>query len=119
LYKISRLSGNPSKRIAKCQQGLAIKTLRQEIDEYRPTLVIFANLNTAPFYDDAVYEAAGIEYKNEWIPEHEGKSNESWALTTSSPPMLWIRHPGRKSNRTVEAWIDRAEGIARSARSRS
>jgi hypothetical protein len=119
LYKIGRPNGNPSKRIAECQQGLAIKTLRTEIVEYRPTLVVFANLYAASFYDDAVYETAGSEYRDDWIPEHEGKSNESWALTTSSPPMLWIRHPGRKSNRTFEAWIDRAEGIARSSRSRS
>jgi len=105
LFKIGSESGNPSGRLAEYQKTLAIQL---EIATYAPTIVIF----TTAYQSDLVYRIAGMEHQHEWISENEGLPTESWALRLPlRPPMLWTRHPARKSANTLAHWLERAVSL--------
>lgn len=88
--KLSDLRDNrvPSGKLLEAQRDLAVKTLREEIETYRPRLVVFV---TGCFAEalvrEVVYDLQDISWEKENV--------DLWwrRRTNSLPSMLWTRHP--------------------------
>jgi hypothetical protein len=95
LCKIGTHTGNPSDELVGLQQELAIKTLRAEIVEYNPTIVVFVSNQ---FAQKILLGAIGNPPNDLWS-ESESESpvrveDVWWQRTTPlSPALLWMRHP--------------------------
>lgn len=108
VFKIGSETGDPGIRSTRLQNALAIETLKLEIKEYRPQLVLFCP-GFEQKYEDVIYEVAGREDQGGWVPESVGSPEESWALAKEGNPlMLWIKHPARKPSICSKAWLARA-----------
>jgi hypothetical protein len=87
----------------KDQAGLAVETLRTEIKEYHPALVV---VSTYLFgRDEIVVPVFGVERSC-----IENTKLRCWSRkpTMGEPALLWTHHPQGKSNETISAWLKEA-----------
>jgi hypothetical protein len=78
----------PSGKLLEAQRDLAVKTLREEIETYRPRLVVFV---TGCFAEALVRE---VVYDLQDTSREKENVDLWWRRRTNSlPAMLWTRHP--------------------------
>jgi hypothetical protein len=106
LAKIGVLHGNPGHKYLTAQQELARITLRAEISEYRPVLVVITgdyakSAVVLPVFGDRPCWKEHPDYEFCWIER-----------TVSKPAVLWTDHPERKLRFRVQRWLDKARELA-------
>lgn len=107
IAKIGTQTGNPPRLLLSVQADLAERTLRTEIEEYRPTLVIFVAAN---FGDQIVNRAIGVP-KNAWKSSGKRDHDEDVWWVRGTPSYLWTRHPERKRREQIEQWMQQAQTL--------
>jgi hypothetical protein len=107
LAKIGVVVGNPGHRYLISQVELARKTLREEIAEYHPSIVVITG-------DYAKCEIV-LPVFGERAAWHEPDDHEfCWIdRTPSFPAVLWTDHPERKLKERVQCWFKKASNLAR------
>jgi|ERR1700722_8858595 len=91
-------------QIFKPQEGLAIETLRLEIETYRPKLVVFV---TGDWADCWVIAVVGDPEKAPW---HKAQTCWWRERTAKQPAMLWTRHHPRGATLAMrKAWLRQAK----------
>jgi hypothetical protein len=95
LCKIGTDLGNPSDELVGLQQELGITTLRAEIDEYNPSIVVFVS---GQFAQKILLGAIDDPTDGSWNKsEEEGPEQvkDVWwrKATATTPAVLWMRHP--------------------------
>jgi hypothetical protein len=103
--KIGTLQRNPEGYLFEKQHSLAVKTLRLEIELYKPALICFV---TWDYHFDLVKEVIGDPSDRSW----DQTANEKWVWWRTAgdkyPAMLLTGHPERKAQNCVREWVDRA-----------
>ena len=101
LVKIGVQRGNPDRKYIEAQSSLACATLKAEIDEYKPSLVVIA----ADYAKEQItYPVFGERAK--WTERDDGVC---WIdRTPSSPAILWTDHPQIKGKEILGSWLERA-----------
>ena len=104
LVKIGVKHGNPGRKYVEAQSSLACATLRAEIDEYKPSLVVVA----ADYAKEQVtYPVFGE--RAEWVIRDDGVC---WIeRTASSPAVLWTDHPQIKPKEVLRSWLEKAREL--------
>jgi hypothetical protein len=95
LCKIGTHTGNPSDELVGLQQELAIKTLRAEIVEYNPTIVVFVSNQ---FAQKILLGGIDNPTDGSWNKSEEEdpqQVKDVWwrKATATTPAVLWMRHP--------------------------
>jgi hypothetical protein len=106
LAKIGVVGGNPSGACLKMQSELAIETLKAEIGEYRPQLIVVAGEYAR---DEILYP---IWPKDKW----EGARHPEYCWikgTNLRPSVLWVDHPERKRKERTKLWLEKAHELLR------
>ena len=107
LCKIGVAHGTPSGTIRLAQRGLAVETLRLEIEAYDPKLIV---LVTGDFEDELIAELARDPSWKSW---HKSRQQGWWREATGKmPAILWIGHPQGKSRDLRKIWLRQAERLA-------
>jgi hypothetical protein len=105
ICKIGTLKGNPGGPLFEKQRGLALETLRQEIELYRPRLICFV---TWSYKWELVKEVVGQPLDESW----DQTLNEDWmwsrAATGELPAVLLTGHPQAKSREHRRKWVKKA-----------
>lgn len=106
LAKIGVMRGNPGHKYLTVQQELARMTLRAEISEYRPVLVVitgdYAKSEVVlPVFGDRPCWKESSDYEFCWIER-----------SISEPAVLWTDHPERKLEFRIQRWLDKARELA-------
>jgi hypothetical protein len=109
IAKIGALKGNPKGVLLSAQKYLAERTLRAEIEEYRPALVVFA---TGSYAGDVIERVCG---GSDW--KQSSTDNELW-WRQGVPAMLGTRHPQGVTMDKIDFWIKKAGALV-GARSNS
>lgn len=98
-------SKNPEGDFLTCQEELAQETLRAEMEEYKPALVVLVT---------STYAAQEIAHpvfgpKNIW----RTPDDSIWwqERTQTQPPVLWVDHPERKPNNAIDCWLEKAREL--------
>ncbi|MGA3332663.1 MAG: hypothetical protein ABSC62_00720 [Terracidiphilus sp.] len=106
LAKIGVDSGNPQGSFLEEQSGLAVRTLRAEIAEYNPSLVVLVTSDYAK--DEIVYR---IWPQHDWtISKLDGST--CWiAGKDGEPPVLWTNHPQGKKRDQLNYWLTMANSL--------
>jgi hypothetical protein len=109
ISKIGVCSGNPGGACLKAQRELSVRTLRLEITEYDPTLIVFV---TGAYGEDIVAEIAGDIHQTGWSKEHD----DDWFWWRSAadgmPQIFWTGHPQGKPRMEIERWLQKAAALA-------
>jgi hypothetical protein len=105
--KIGTVAGNPKGKCYGRQRELAIRTLRAEIYEYRPKLLLFV---TGGFGEDIIDEVTTCRTQTQW---EKGQTNDFWwrDAVGQMPVILWTGHPERKSLNLLDIWQDQAAAL--------
>lgn len=105
--KIGCLKDNPEGILLSAQKDLAERTLRMEIEEYRPVLVVFV---TGSYAGDVINHALGLR-DGEW--QHSSKSDPDEGLwwREGAPALLWTRHPQGVAATKIAFWLKRARAL--------
>jgi len=104
LAKIGVTHGNPKGAQLNAQRELACDTLKAEIDEYEPKLVVIA-CDYAK--EQITYPVFGESSK--W---HKRDDGVCWINRTgSSPAILWTDHPERKKQAVLFSWLEKAQEL--------
>jgi hypothetical protein len=108
ISKIGVCSGNPRGACLKSQRELSIRTLRFEIKEYRPALIVFV---TGNYGKDVVGEIISDPDETRWM--WECKNDWFWWRPSMDelPPVLWTGHPRSKSREEIQRWLEKASVI--------
>jgi len=113
--KIGVAKGNPSKSLQLAQAALACKTLQDEIETCKPTLVVFV---CDGYGDEIIYEAVNANRggANDFEIRHSshGEFYVRKAIQIGSkqyPAMLWVKHPQGKSSERRVQWIEEAKKL--------
>jgi len=104
LAKIGVIQGNPNPAQLDAQAELACETLKAEIDEYKPALVVIASDYAK---EQIIYPVFGE--RSRW---HEHDDGVCWIDRTDSyPAILWTDHPERKKKTDLFSWLKKAREI--------
>ena len=106
LAKIGLQYGNPRGQVLSDQSDLAIATLRAEVREYRPQLVVLVSGGFA--VKEIVYPTFDTRTRNEW-QEFQLEAKDDYCLLESTkihPTILWFNHPRGKSGHAKNRWIE-------------
>lgn len=109
LCKIGTLEGNPDKNLAKEQMDLDVRILKEEIRFLKPCLIVCVAADTV--YDDFVYCALEtMRGPDGFIGKPDEDNAILWVRPGGAgyPPILWMRHPERKTS----DYLDYAESEA-------
>ena len=113
--KIGTVDGNPPDSLQLAQAALACRTLRQEIDDCKPTLVVFV---CDGYCDDVVYDAVNAERGGLNDFETRQSAHGEFYVRTEVrdgpkhlPPMLWLRHPQGKLSARLKEWTEEPERL--------
>jgi hypothetical protein len=113
--KIGVVVGNPSPSLQLAQAALASKTLRQEIRDCNPSLVVFA---CDGFGDEVVYDALNVRRGGandfETRTALHGEFYIRGAIQEGDeqlPAMLWIKHPQGKPTELWDGWASAAKTL--------
>jgi hypothetical protein len=104
LCKLGVINGNPEGAVLKLQRELAIETLRAEIAEYAPNLVVFLTSGYGPNMVPAIVD--DLEHRL-WNKEEEETGLWWRDRSESMPPIIWTDHP---ELRRVKGHSHRAHG---------
>jgi hypothetical protein len=102
--KIGTKSGNPGKSLLSAQSDLAERTLRREITEYKPALVVIVTGTYAGEFINHALERTNRDWKK------SGKDRDTW-WTKGKPSFLWTRHPQGAGKQEADFWIDKARNL--------
>lgn len=97
LCKVGTQSGNPNGGQIEAQREDAITILRQEIIEFKPTILVFVSAN---FAKNIMLPAIGAPNDEEWLKSEKDIPdcgvNDVWWMPASPEraAMVWLRHPG-------------------------
>jgi hypothetical protein len=109
LCKIGVVRGTPRERIVLAQRDLAVRTLRLEIEAYRPKLIVFV---TGDFGDGIIAELVRDPEWKSW--HHNGRKRQLgwWRKPIGQmPAILWADHPQGKPLAVREAWLNQVEQL--------
>jgi len=109
LVKIGVKHGNPGRKYIKAQSCLACATLRAEVDEYKPSLIVIAadyakEQITYPVFGDRPNWKEPPGYEFCWIER-----------SASSPAILWTDHPQMKGKVALSSWMKKARELTAQA----
>ncbi len=111
--KLASNTGRPPRGILYRKQAeLATRTLREEVCEYKPSLVVFVTAN----YAEPIINAAFGFAKNGWEKGRDGAlDDEVWWLRSGGDipnvRFLWLRHPQGKSTEQIQYWTTKAKKL--------
>jgi hypothetical protein len=113
--KIGSEIGNPRGWLLSKQADLAERTLRTEVEAYRPKITIFVT-GTNEVLDGIISRALGVSNgdwkRSEKIDREALVPNVWW---TEHPPIaIWTRHPQGASARETGYWIRKIRELTRS-----
>ena len=108
ICKVGALTGNPSGSLFNKQRDLAIETLRQEIESYKPQLIYFATWNYAWVL---VKEVFGDLSDERW--DQSGNGERIWLRqrTDGIPPVILTGHPERKTREIRVKWLNKVSEL--------
>lgn len=109
ICKVGVCEGNPQGKhrdVFLEQQQLAADTLKAEVAEYRPRLVLFATGDQ--FGWEVVRDVANDADDSTWDKTNCEKGVYQRGPMRSLPAMLWTPHPARKKSSDWDLWIDLA-----------
>jgi hypothetical protein len=86
------------------QKDLAERTLRAEIEEYHPVLVMFA---TGTYVGDVINRTLGLT-NGDWKQSSKRDADDDLWWREGSPAMLWSRHPQGATKDKTAFWIETA-----------
>jgi hypothetical protein len=110
ICKIAVNDENPEGKYLEAQRELAIKTLREEIIRYRPTLIF---LMTGSYVEDLIGHVVGDSTDRSWNQAKHEKHIWRWREPISEfPSVIWTGHPQGKLATTREVWIQKACELA-------
>ncbi len=108
ICKIGALKGNPRGLLFSKQRDLAIETLREEINLYKPQLICFVTWNYAW---DLVREVFGDSTDEFW----DQARNDEWIWCRrprdGMPTALLTGHPERKPENLRKKWLNTAREL--------
>ena len=106
LSKIGIQSGNPRGWYLQEQSELAVRTLKAEIAEYRPSLVVLVTSDYAK--DETVYQ---IWPQKLWTIS--GRDGTCWIVGSGNrtTPVLWTDHPQGKRRERIRYWLEMANWL--------
>jgi hypothetical protein len=114
IAKIGSLIGNPSGLLLSIQADLAERTLRAEIEEYDPKVIIFVT-GTNECMDRIIMRTLGVP-RDLWIrsekEDRSGKIPDVW-WTGSRPLALWTRHPQGAKAQEIEYWVKKLRELGK------
>lgn len=99
IAKIGCLKGNPEGILLSVQKDLAERTLRAEIEEYRPLLIIFA---TGSYATDVITRVVGSDG---WDQSKKSDPDDELWWRKGPPVMLGIRHPQGVTKDRIDFWM--------------
>lgn len=101
ISKIAVHGGNPGAALRRAQYDLSLRTLKLEIAEYRPRLIVFV---TNAYEEKIVGEIADDPDKTGWSYK---KNDWHWWRRANGdvPAILWTGHPQGKTKDTLERWL--------------
>jgi len=111
--KLASNTGRPPRgRLLREQADLAQRTLREEVREYRPSLVVFVTENYA---ERIITNAFGFT-KQGWKKDRNGTPDDEvwWLCSTPDFPsvrFLWLRHPQGKTTEQIQYWTVKAKEL--------
>ena len=107
LVKIGFENDNPSLPFIQRQKELAQRTLRAEMEEYKPALVALVTNKFAA--NEIAHPVFG--HRDSW----EQPTDSMWfkRATQTEPAMLWVDHPQMKLKDEVDCWLDKAQDLVR------
>jgi hypothetical protein len=108
ICKVGVKKGNPSTKIFEMQRALGILTLRAELSEYRPRLVVWV---TGDYGADVIGETIGDPEHALWNRSLEKKGFWWRNRSEDAPAMLWTYHPQGKTRETVNSWLEKARDL--------
>jgi hypothetical protein len=106
LAKIGTQKGNPRGQLLSDQSDLATTTLKTEVLEHCPQLVVLVSGGFA--VKKIVYPAFDTQRRDEWH-EFQLEQEDDYCLLESSkvhPPVLWFNHPRGKPRIVKKRWIE-------------
>jgi hypothetical protein len=106
LAKIGAQRGNPRGQVLYDQCDLAITTMKAEVREYCPQLVVLVSGGFA--VKEIVYPAFDTRRRDEW-QEFQLEQEDDYCLLESTkvhPTVLWFNHPRGKSGLVKNRWIE-------------
>ncbi|MGD0191681.1 MAG: hypothetical protein ABSD74_13150 [Rhizomicrobium sp.] len=107
IAKVGVTSGNPTGRYLAYQHELAVETLRAEIDEYRPSLVVFV---TSSYAEEVIRDLVDDDDAT-WQKKEDADLPWYRRAQAGLPSMLWLHHPQRKPLATLDVWLSVAKGL--------
>jgi len=104
LAKIGTITRNPGCAVLDAQKELACETLKAEICEYKPSLVVI----TGDYAKNIIYS---IWPQKDWtISEYDRTT--CWIRRDSlRPSVLWVDHPERKRKERISLWLEKAREL--------
>lgn len=106
LAKIGVIRGNPEHKHLAAQAELACRTLRAEIAEYLPSLVVIAG-----DYAKSEIVLPVFGKRSDWSESDDFEF--CWIERIGSDPaVLWTDHPERKLKVRVQRWLKKARELA-------
>ena len=111
LCKIGTVKGNPTDDLVEEQADLAVKTLRQEWIELRPTLVVCV---AEGFQEQLIYRAFDVvQNHDDGFEALTVPGGTFWRRPAidDMPAFLWMKHPQGKRREYIEAAETIAEGM--------
>lgn len=111
--KIGCRKGNPNGILLSAQKDLAKRTLKAEIKEYQPVLIVFT---TGGYADDVISDAIGHDG---WQQSKKSDPDDELWWRESAPAMLVTRHPQGVAKDKIDFWIKKAATLVESKASSS
>lgn len=108
IAKIGRRDRNPHGAYFRLQKALAIRTLRAEVEAYRPSLVYFA---TGDDYSQVIGEILGDLQEASW-DRTDAQRGIWWRKAMRDfSPVVWTEHPQGKPRRNWIFWLGKVREL--------
>lgn len=114
IAKIGSLVGNPSGLLLSAQADLAERTLRAEIEEYDPKVIIFVT-GSNDSMDRIIVRTLGVPIEL-WIrsEKHDRSAKTPGVWWTGKKPIaLWTRHPQGARAHEIAYWVKKLQELGK------
>jgi hypothetical protein len=113
--KIGATASNPSGSLLERQSDLAVRTLKAELKEYKPALVVFVTGGNQEL-TGIINQSLGVSdydwMKSEKSQDKRIRNNfgDVWWLTKPRIA-LWTRHPQGAKREQIDFWVEKAQEL--------
>ena len=114
ICKIGSRVRNPKGLLLSAQADLAERTLRAEIKEYKPKVVIFVT-GSDDFMDRILMRTVGVPIGS-WVrsEKHDSSAKVHGVWWTDKKPIaLWTRHPQGAKAHEIEYWVEKLRELGK------